>query len=67
MRGRFMRVLMAVRCAIGNWRLMSMIVVPVAVGMLVRMLNGIVGVRVRMVGHGCLLAGSALILSTSGA
>ena len=62
--GRVMRVLMAVRCARGNRRHMGMIVVRVFVGMLVRMRNCIVGVRVRMAGHGCLLVGCGLIVPT---
>ena len=65
--GRVMRVLMAVRCASGDRRLMGMVVVPVAVSMLVRVFNRIVCVRVGMVGHGYLLVGSALIVSTRNA
>jgi len=65
--GRVMRVLMAVGCASGDRRLVGVIVVPVAVGMLVRVFNRIVCVRVGMVGHGYLLVGSALIVSTRNA
>jgi hypothetical protein len=63
-RGPIMSVFMAVRCARGNRRHMGMIVVRVFVGMLVRMRNCIVGVRVRMAGHGCLLVGCGLIVPT---
>ena len=65
--GRVMGVLMAVGCASGDRRLVGVIVVPVAVGMLVRVFNRIVCVRVGMVGHGYLLVGSALIVSTRNA
>ena len=66
-RGPIMSVFMAVRCASGDRRLMGMVVVPVAVSMLVRVFNRIVCVRVGMVGHVCLLVGSALIVATRGA
>jgi len=55
MRGRFMRVLMAVRCAGRNRRFMGMIVVVVVVGMLMSMRDVFVGMRVRMVRHRNLL------------
>ena len=57
-------VLMRVGGAGGNGRLVGMIVVRVVVGMFVRMRNCIVGVRVRMAGHGCLLVGCGLIVPT---
>jgi len=57
-------VLMRVGGAGGNGRLVGMIVMLVAVGMLVRMRNRIVGVRVRMIGHGFLLVGCGPIVWT---
>jgi hypothetical protein len=54
-RDHAMRMLMAMRRARGNRRLMGIIVVPVVVGMFMRMCDGIVGVRVRMLGHDYLL------------
>ncbi len=57
-------MLMRVGCAGGNRRLMGMIVVRIAVGMLVRMRNRIVGVGMRMIGHGCLLVGCGPIVWT---
>jgi hypothetical protein len=56
MRHRVMRMLMAMRCAGRNRRLMSMIVESVAVGMLVSVRDCVVFMRVRMLGHGSLLA-----------
>jgi hypothetical protein len=50
-----MRMLMAMRRARGNRRFMGVIVVPVVVGMLMRMCDTIVGVRVRVLVHGYLL------------
>jgi hypothetical protein len=47
-RDHAMRMLVAMRRAGRDRRLMSMIVVPIVVGVLMRMSDGIVGVRVRM-------------------
>jgi hypothetical protein len=54
-RDHAMRMLVAVRRAGRDRRLVRMIVVPVVVGMLMRMGDGIVGVRVRNFVHGNLL------------
>lgn len=54
-RDHAMRMLMAMRRAGRDRRLMGMIVVPVVVGVLMRMGDVIVGVRVRMLGHDYLL------------
>jgi hypothetical protein len=48
-------MLMAMRRAGGNRRLMGMIVVPVAVGMLMTMCDAVVGVRLRVLVHDDLL------------
>ena len=51
MRHPVVLVLMAVRCTRGNRRIMGMMVVPVPVGVLMRMFEAIVGMRVRMLGN----------------